>query len=302
MHRPRPGDPKKNDDLTPEALQRLRKENVDLQKKLDALQQEVEATKKRAQADQVKNLADRETLEAKARSVREASGALEARLSEEQKARREEAAATQVVRSALEREKAEVNRLRVEKRAQLTEVDSLKAKLEDGLARLASSEVLDDKLTALITLNRALQEELDDAKVDLATHRRRGDEADVRVTAEVAKVEKRTAAEKTKLETTLAQRSADNASLVKQLQAQGKTPFLSPEQVSGLLDRFYQDVSRKLTGLDVRESEIRLKVGFAGISPEDGGLVVPTTANLAAMKDGLSEVVLKLGRRDPTGR
>ncbi|MCC5886077.1 MAG: hypothetical protein JJT88_06535 [Gammaproteobacteria bacterium] len=283
-------------------LAESKKELAESKRGLAELQKELVAARKQAQADQVRSLADRGTLEAELKAARETAEELKAGIAEEKKARKAELEAVQAVKKALREEKAEVKRLLAEKQEQLKEVETLNAELEARAALLANAEDLDAKFTALLELNRKLQEELDGARDHLKAQRSRVDESDARVAAAVAKAEKRLTAEKQALETTLEQRLADNASLVKQLESAGKTPFLSPEQVSGLLDRFYKGVSRDIAGLDVRESEIRLKVGFAGISPEDGGIVVPTTANIAEVKDGLSEVVLKLGRKDLSGR
>jgi hypothetical protein len=51
-----------------------------------------------------------------------------------------------------------------------------------------------------------------------------------------------------------------------------------------------------LKEMDARESEIRLKVGFAGISEKDAGIVVPTAENIDEIRQGLSEVVVRPGR------
>jgi hypothetical protein len=51
-----------------------------------------------------------------------------------------------------------------------------------------------------------------------------------------------------------------------------------------------------LKEMDARESEIRLKVGVAGISEKDAGIVVPTAENIDEIRQGLSEVVVRPGR------
>ncbi|NTV92026.1 MAG: hypothetical protein HGA72_01730 [Chlorobiaceae bacterium] len=77
-----------------------------------------------------------------------------------------------------------------------------------------------------------------------------------------------------------------------------KVAFVPPERVSALLDEFYANIRTNLKGLDVHDSEVRLKVGFGSLSAGHTGFVIPTAGNTAEIKDSLGEVVLRLGKKD----
>lgn len=152
-----------------------------------------------------------------------------------------------------------------------------------------------EHLRKLLHYNRELQEELDGLRQELEALRSRAAGEKERVAGTLASAQERAETELESLRSQLTERSSQISSLQAQLAAQGRTPFLSPNHVSSLLDQFHASISQGLSGLSVKESEVRLKVAFGGLSPESGGIMVPTTENLAEIREGLSEVVLKLG-------
>lgn len=150
-------------------------------------------------------------------------------------------------------------------------------------------------LRKLLQFNRELQEEADGLREEVELLRDRAQEEEVRVTEAVRGSRERAETEVASLRSQLQARTDEISSLKAQLTAQGRTPFLSPEHVSRLLDQFHTSISQGFSGLSVRESEVRLKVAFGGLTPDSGGIMVPTTENLPELREGLSEVVLKLG-------
>lgn len=179
----------------------------------------------------------------------------------------------------------------------LDEASKAEKELEGEREKSADADRLEQKISGLIELNRDLQEQLDASQSDVESVTRAVAEAKSTlkeaVKREAEKGEKRLAA----LQKQFSELEAESASLLEQLESEGRTPYLSPKHVSRLIDGFYSELAGNLKELNVQDSELRLKVGFGGISDEKAGLVVPTADNIASVREGLSEIVVHLGRK-----
>jgi hypothetical protein len=187
-------------------------------------------------------------------------------------------------------------------RESLGAISALEEKLAAAEEKIIEAHNLDQRLGKLLAENRRLQEERDALAENseiFATQATAGAELlREKCAAAMKEAEARAAREQEVLRKNLALLETENRSLLTQLQSNGKVAFVGAERVSLLLDDLYTSMESSLKGLDVRESEVRLKVGFAGLSGEEAGFVIPTAGNAQEFKEGLGEIVLRLGRKE----
>jgi chromosome segregation ATPase len=193
---------------------------------------------------------------------------------------------------------ASLAELVAELKKRLKDAAKVESELEKEREKSADAEETEGRLTELIAINRKLSEQLDAAKSDAASLTRAAKEAqsDAQnlIKKEVARFEKEVAA----LKKQISSQENEVSSLMEQLQTEGRTPYLSPEQVTKMIDSFYSQLSGNLLQMDIRESELKLKVGFGGISDKKAGVVIPTAENVKDIGAGLSEIVIRLGKLD----
>ena len=178
----------------------------------------------------------------------------------------------------------------------------LKALLEER-AKNAQTEKIDERIGKLIEENRIQQELLESLTLDARTFEAQAKTATLKLSETVEKAVAQAKADgelsKATLSKKLEKLEADNGSLMQQMASTKKVAFVAPERVANLLDDFYGKLRTNLKGLDVRDSEVRLKVGFASLGSESdsqSGFVIPTAGNTAEIKDSLGELVLQIGR------
>ncbi|ABL66672.1 coiled-coil domain-containing protein [Chlorobium phaeobacteroides] len=190
----------------------------------------------------------------------------------------------------------------LEARQQLGRVSALEAQLKEEQAKNAASDKLDSRIGSLVEENRLLQEQLDGLSTDSKLFAEKAKEATATLETAVANAKASASAETEKqridLDRKVSKLEAENVSLLQQMDSTHKVAFVPPERVSALLDEFYANIRTNLKGLDVQDSEVRLKVGFGSLSSGHTGFVIPTAGNTAEIKDSLGEVVLRLGKKD----
>lgn len=86
--------------------------------------------------------------------------------------------------------------------------------------------------------------------------------------------------------------NAQIQTLTSQVNEQGKTPILSPETTSRLVDDMISKLRNGANGILVRRGELRLKVAF-GSTGEHSGFVIPTAESNETVKANLHEVILQ---------
>jgi chromosome segregation ATPase len=175
-------------------------------------------------------------------------------------------------------------------------LEAARAQAED---RSTEVEKLSKQIDALIEENRRLAERLDGVTADVASYRdtaqgreeavrKARQETEAALRAEFAADEHEWATERRRLE-------AQVASLERQVEEQGKVLHLPPERVADLVNGLVSQLRTSMSGMRLREGELRLRVGFAGTS-EHAGFVVPTSDSGPEIRDSLHEVVFRFDR------
>ncbi|MFN8378687.1 MAG: hypothetical protein U0452_08455 [Anaerolineae bacterium] len=150
---------------------------------------------------------------------------------------------------------------------------------------LAENQRLADLLEAAEKEGKALRDVAASAKQDIAAARAETEKAvRAELGAELKKLTSQQAALQKQLETANAQ-----------LKQQGKTPILPAEQVAGLVNELVSQFQTNFTGLQIRDGELSLKVGF-GAAGEVGGFVIPTTDSTPELRENLQEIKLRFER------
>lgn len=293
---------------------------AELKKNFDASRQELDIVIKREQSAQMKALADIETLKQTVTNSRDELDILRKQsdenvllLNKEREELKKRLNDSQLEHQASEELLAtSINALRqvvpavgnVEAKPVPVMNVLLKALLDER-AKNAATEKVDARIGKLIEENRIQQEQLEALALDTKTFEVQAKTATLKLNDAIEKAVAQTKADgelsRSKLSKQLEMLEADNSSLMKQMANDKKVAFVAPERVANLLDDFYGKLRTNLNGLDIRDSEIRLKVGFASLGslPESqSGFVIPTAGNTAEIKDSLGEVVLRLGRND----
>lgn len=175
-------------------------------------------------------------------------------------------------------------------------VAELEAILEDDQSKLAEAEGLDSRIGDLISLNRSLQEELDSAREnqDLLENRiqdLRAEAADqVRGELEAARQEMG------RLQHRISTLTKENSSLMLQMQQENKIAVLSPERVSIMLNDFQESLQSGMKDVQIRDGEVRLKIGIAAVDEQNAGFIIPSAGNIDNLKEGLSEISFRFGK------
>jgi chromosome segregation ATPase len=199
-----------------------------------------------------------------------------------------------VIEQGLKNAQAEAERhiAKSEARAEAAEAGLQDALRENDLLRTS------DDTATLISENRRLATALEAANADLEKFRDAATEAKQALKHIRAEIEKQLRLElESGFQTQKNRLNSQVQTLTSQLRAQGKTPLLSPEAASGLVDEFVSKLRDGANGLRVRRGELRLKVAF-GSTGELDGFVVPTAENSEALKGNLHEVVLEFDQAD----
>jgi len=184
----------------------------------------------------------------------------------------------------------------------LSKVAEMEAELAEAEAKVVAAENLDQRIGKLLAENRQLQEQFDSLVANSRIFEQQAVESakllKEKVAAAVAEANARADLDRKSIVRNCDVLEAENSSLRAQLESSGKIAFVRPERVSLLLNDFYASIQNAFSGLDVRESEVRLKVGFGGLAEEQAGFVIPTAGNTQEIRDSLGEIVLRLGRKD----
>jgi len=293
---------------------------VELQKTVEASRKELDIVIKREQSSQIKALADIEALQQALKSSRSELAIIRKQSDENALIwNKEREELKKALNDTLAERKASdeliaasINALRqvipaigdVEAKPVPVMNVLLKAFLDEK-QKNAATETVDIRIGKLVEENRIQQEQLDSVNLDAKTFETQAKNATLKLNEAIKKAVDQVKSDgelsRTVLEKKLEKLEADNSSLMLQMASTKKIAFVAPERVANLLDDFYGKLRTNLKGLDVRDSEIRLKVGFGSLGslPESqSGFVIPTAGNTAEIKDSLGEVVLRLGRTE----
>jgi chromosome segregation ATPase len=170
-------------------------------------------------------------------------------------------------------------------------------KLQSALSENERLGRTDDSL-ALIAENRRLATELETANADNQKYRKAASDAEETLAKASAEIEKKLKLElENNFETEKNRLNKQIQTLNSQVQSQGKTPLLSAEAASGLVDDFVSKLRGGASGLLMRRGELRLKVAF-GSTGEHDGFVVPTAENSDALQGNIHELVVEFDQAE----
>lgn len=192
--------------------------------------------------------------------------------------------------------KEQMDRREAEQAAKLASVSAELAKALEALEDLkltgtAIEPLLaeNQRLAALVSAGeteaKALREVAAAASADIAAARAETDKAvRAELGAEITRLTTQQAALQTRLDTATTQ-----------LKQEGKTPVLPAEQVAGLVNELVGHFQTNFKGLQIRDGELALKVGFGAVG-ESGGFVIPTTDSTPEIRENLQEITLRFDR------
>lgn len=193
---------------------------------------------------------------------------------------------------------AQINERIAQFEAQVKELDR---QLDEANTTIDALENEKDSETVsnLIEVNREMADEIEQLRTDFSLIQETAQDAKDRLESEKAKMAEairkelqpqinNLQQEKTTLESQL--------SLVnKQLQQDGKTPYLSADRVAGLLNEFVDNMQSNLRGINVSQGEFKLKLAVGG-DDDTIGFIVPTPDASAELRENLQEVVLRFDK------
>jgi len=157
------------------------------------------------------------------------------------------------------------------------------------------------RLNAMVVENRRLAYSTEMVKKDLEKFQELAARAQAEVTA--AREEKEVAVrDHLEAERTIKRLQTQNKHLESQLAANnavlkesGRASFLTADTVSAMISDLADKLSDAMSGLDVKDIELKLKVAFGGAG-EKRGFILPTAENGPEIKDSLNEVVIRFDR------
>ncbi|WP_291319174.1 hypothetical protein [Desulfonatronospira sp.] len=183
-----------------------------------------------------------------------------------------------------------------QRQVQEQRIAQLEAKLKDDQTKLAEAEGLDSRIGDLIALNRSLQEELDSLQHSQGLLEGRIKEIQAEAAKDARQELEATKKEMQNLQDSLSALNKENSSLIYQLQQENKIPVLSPERVSIMLNEFQESLKAGMKDVEIREGEVKLKIGIAAADEHSAGFIIPSADNISEVRDGLSEISFSFGK------
>ncbi len=187
----------------------------------------------------------------------------------------------------------------------ITEFEETKQQLEAALAEAnATIDALENEkdsatVTSLIEANRELSNEMEQLRKDFSLIQETAQDAKDALesgkteAAEAVRNELQTQITNLQKEKTTLESQLNLAN--KQLQTDGKTPYLSADRVAGLLNNLVDNMQSNLSGVSVSQGEFKLKLAVAG-DDDSVGFVIPTPDASPALSENLQEVVLRFDK------
>ena len=182
---------------------------------------------------------------------------------------------------------------------QKTQIAALAADLTKTRAALVDLQKADNALEPLLAENQRLAAQIDATATESAALRATAAAAKADVEAARADTDAAVRAElgkqieKLTTQQAALQKQLDTAKV--QLKEQGKTPIVPAEQVASLLNDLVGQFQTNFSGLQIRDGELALRVGFAAAG-DVTGFVVPTADSTPEMRESLQEIRLRFDR------
>jgi chromosome segregation ATPase len=173
----------------------------------------------------------------------------------------------------------------------------LERMLEDDHQKLAEADANDARFGGLIALNRSLQEELDGMQAGQQLLEKRLTDLKAEAVSAARQELLETRRELDRLQGNITTLTKENQSLLGQLQQENRIAVLSPERVSMMLNDFQQSLQTGMKGVEIREGEVKLKIGIAAVDEQNVGFVIPSATNIEQVREGLSEINFRFGKQ-----
>ncbi len=163
------------------------------------------------------------------------------------------------------------------------------------------NEQIAAQLDTMVAENRRLADSIEPVKKDLEKYRK----LSLKAQAEIKGArEEKEAANRARLETertmqdlqTQLQRlESQLATSNTVLKESGRTPFLTADTVAGMISNLTDQLRNNISGLDVKDIEVKLKVAF-GSAGDKSGFILPTIESGPEIKDSLHDVIIHFDR------
>ena len=167
-------------------------------------------------------------------------------------------------------------------------------------AERAASEI-DNRLTALLEENARLATQLEEAAADGEQLRTAAEKLREEVDASAKSLDE-ARSETSRLTESLAKAESERDQVAErlkiadaQLKTEAKTPILPAKDVARLIDGFVGELGTNLSGMAVREGEIKLQVAFGKVGSSTG-FVVPSADSPPEVRKDLHEVSIRFDR------
>jgi chromosome segregation ATPase len=209
------------------------------------------------------------------------------------------AAAEKALREALSKIEDLQNQINTRVATSEGRVQELEAALAEARATIQMLEDDNQTVSRLIEENRRLASQTDELSRDITVVRGAAEEAKAGLEQAQSETEARVRAELAG-EIQAIQKKHDNLqqqlnTALQQLQTEGKTPYIPPAKVAEMINDLVKEMQGSLGGLDIRDGEVKLKVGF-GVVGETGGFLVPTPESTPEVKESLQEITFHFDR------
>ena len=196
-----------------------------------------------------------------------------------------------------------------EKRSFTVERRELRARATEATREARTAERragdLESQIAALLEENARLATRLEEIAKDSEELRSAGvrlrDELDA-----AAKTSEQAAAESAQLTKSLGEAVTERDAIAErlkiadaQLKTEAKTPILPAKDVARLIDGFVGELGTNLSGMAVREGEIKLQVAFGKVGASTG-FVVPSADSPPEVRKDLHEVSIRFDREIET--
>ncbi len=185
---------------------------------------------------------------------------------------------------------------------QKAQVAALNKQLAEAQKKIAQLEQSGEAIAKLLAENQRLAALIDERATEVTALRAAASEAKEAIAAARAETEARVRAE---LGAEIARLTRQQAAIQKQLDTallqlkeEGKTPVLTADRVAVLLGDLVDQMQSSFGGLQIRDGELKLKVGFGAVG-ELSGFVVPTTESTPELRENLQEVTFRFDRSAP---
>lgn len=279
-------------EIDPKELRRLKS----LETRLAKSQEEAKGW-----AAERKQLLDRVTeaekrAEGSARASAELKDAREALEAAKKDAAREREEAVAAVRKEMQ---AEIAAAKAEAQARVKELqDKLKEAEKGSKAGEKEAAGKDQQISQLIEENRNLASQIDNQRADVeklaSAAENLREQVDQAGDAEsrVKELSKQlTALQRERDSLTARVKTAES-----QLREQGKTPVLPATEVARLTSELVDGLSQSLSGMDLRDGEMKLKLAMGG-NEKNAGFVVPTADSPREVRESLHELTVRFNRK-----